>query len=165
MLICFCFACVLCFAWLVKCCIAPCYLILVLVVAPLLCFVGSHYHLLTALCWWLSTLPYGVLLMVVNASYCASFVCFSAPLLCFVGGCWCPSTVLCWCVSLPPCYIMLVLVNAPLLCSIGVCHHHLATFFWCLSNPFVAFYWCSSWPFAAIFFHIIHLLPFTSIIL
>jgi len=129
MLICFCFARVLCFAWLVHCCIAPCYLISVLVVAPLLCFVGSHYHLLTALCWWLSTLLYCVLLMVVNA-----------PLLCSIGVChhhlatlfWClsnPFVVFYWCSSWPFATLCWYLLGpTPFLHSV-----------WCLLGPHCCF--------------------------
>jgi hypothetical protein len=87
------------------------YVLLVLVNAPLLCSTVAYRHLLVVFCNSASMPPYYAMSVFIIAS------------------------LLCWCSLTFPCYVLFMLVDISLLCSIGV--------HWCLLTMF---YWCSLMP-------------------
>lgn len=109
-----------------------CYVLSVLVGAPLLCYVVVH--------WQSSTPPcYALLVFMI------------VPLLCFVTVCQCILDVFCWCSLAPPCYVLLVLIgtsfcvllmfintsllllvfiSAPLLCFVLACQCFIVMLCW-----------------------------------
>jgi len=92
---------VFCFCLISALCIALCYLLLVFVIAPSLCFVGSGCFLLVAFCWWLLS-PCCALLVVVGTHVVRS-----------ISALHCPYATLC--------YVMLEFVGISIMCFVGVC--------------------------------------------
>jgi len=123
-----------CTCW---CSLFSCHVLLVLIIAPVLCFVGVHWHPLLHFV----DVRHGPLV----AFYWCSLLAFCYTMLVFDNG-----RLLCvyQCSSSPSCYILLVLVNGcmlcfvstfltfllidiPLLCSIVVHWYPLDVFCWC----------------------------------
>jgi len=94
----------------------PCYVLLILVRTSLLCYASAHrcLHAMFYLCSL--AFPYYVRLVFIGTS------------LCLVGACCCVLVMLYWCLSMCLCYVLLVLVDAFMLCFIVVHWHLLATF-------------------------------------
>jgi len=92
------------FCCIVYCCVllvlfnAPCYVLLLFINIPFLCFVGACWYSFVGLYWWLSSLPCHILLMLLTPLSCIVLVLIDAP-----------------------CYVILVLIGTPLLHFIGAC--------------------------------------------
>ncbi len=125
-----------------------CCVLLVLIIAPMLCFIGAHRHPLLhfvdvchgsfiAFYWCLSL------------AFCCTTLAFdNGPLLCSIDACCGPLVVFYQCSSSPSCYIILVFVDVCMLyfvstfltflfidilvlCSIAIRWYALVVFCWC----------------------------------
>jgi hypothetical protein len=103
----------------VFCCCPSTFLwcVLLIFLAPLLCFVGARQCSFAMFYWCSSTFPCWALSMLVIT-----------PLLHSIGVRRHFLDALYWCSLKPFCYIMLVLIIAPLLCYVGVPQHIFVVF-------------------------------------
>ncbi len=76
--------------------------------------------------------PCYVLLVLVNAPFCALLLFIGVFLLCSIIAQWCFLPMFCWCLLMPPCYVLLVFIDT-----------FRTVFCWCSLHLLAMLYWCS----------------------